>query len=236
MTAARDAIAAAGIDPYPGSMSRRKVFGIGFNKTGTSTLGACLRRLGYRHVSHSSAMLAAYADRDFDRVIAETRKYDSFEDWPWPLMFRQYYAEYGDDACYILTVRSSPEAWLRSLMNHSLTTNPDKPMRTLVFGHKYPHGHEQDHIRQYEEHNRAVRAYFAARPKAPFIELCWEAGHGWAELCAFLDLPVPDAPFPHIRPNESGIDPRILAANKANIESQLAALAGSRAPAPAAVG
>ena len=203
---------------------RKKVFGIGFNKTGTSTLGACLQRLGYNHVSHSSAMLGAFQDGDFDRVIAETRKYDSFEDWPWPLMFRQYYAEYGDDACYILTVRSSPASWVDSLKKHSLTTNPERPMRAAILGYKYPHGYEQEHIRLYEEHNRTVRAYFAARPKAPFIELCWERGDGWAELCAFLGVNVPDAPFPHIRPRESGTDPRIIAANQANIAAQLAKL------------
>ena len=205
-------------------MTRGKVFGIGFNKTGTSSLGAALRRLGYKHVSHSSKMLAAYEAGDFDRMIAETRNHDSFEDWPWPLIFRQFYAEYGDDACYILTVRLSAEAWLDSLKQHALTTNPDRPMRTVVFGHKYPHGHEATHIRMYEEHNRTVRAYFAARPKAPFIELCWERGDGWAELCGFLGQAVPDAPFPHIRPNESGIDPRVIKANKANIDAQLAAL------------
>jgi hypothetical protein len=213
-------------------MTRRKVFGIGFNKTGTSTLGSCLRRLGYRHVSHSSAMLAAYEAGDFDRMIAETRRYDSFEDWPWPLIFRQFYAEYGDEACYVLTVRASSQVWLDSLKKHALTTHPDRPMRSAVFGHKYPHGREQEHIRLYEEHNRTVRAYFAARPKASFIELCWERGHGWAELCGFLGHPVPDAPFPHVRPNQNGIDPRIIAANRTNIEAQLAAIAEPR---PAAV-
>ena len=40
-------------------MTRGKVFGIGFNKTGTSSLGAALRRLGYKHVSHNSKMLVS---------------------------------------------------------------------------------------------------------------------------------------------------------------------------------
>jgi hypothetical protein len=214
-------------------MTRRKVFGIGFNKTGTSSLGAALRHLGYRHVSHSSAMLAAWQANDFDRIIAETRHHDSFEDWPWPLVFRQLYGEYGDDAHYVLTVRASSEAWLKSLMQHSLTTNPDRPMRSAVFGHKYPHGREAEHIRLYEEHNRTVRAYFAARPKAPFIELCWERGDGWNELCAFLGVAAPDMPFPHVRPNESGIDPQIVAANRRNIAAQQAMIASARQAAAA---
>ena len=46
------------------------------------------------------------------------RRHDSFEDWAWPLMFRQYCAAYGDDARHVLAVRSSAEAWLGSLMKH----------------------------------------------------------------------------------------------------------------------
>lgn len=209
------------------SMSRRKVFGIGFNKTGTSTLGACLRELGYNHVSHSSRMLSAYVEGNYGAIIEETRRYDSFEDWPWPLLFRQFYAEYGDDACYVLTVRSSADKWLNSLKKHSLTTNPDRPMRSAMLGYKYPHGHEEEHIRQYEEHNRSVRNYFAARPHAPFIELCWEKGDGWPELCGLLGCRQPDIPFPHIKPNDSGIAPEIIKRNRANIEAQLRTVAKS---------
>ena len=78
-----------------------------------------------------------------------------------------------------------------------------------------------------------MRTYFAARSRAPFIELCWEKGDGWAELCGFLGVEAPDAVFPHIRPNETGTDPKIIAANRRNIEAQRATIAGAHQAAAA---
>ena len=44
----------------------------------------------------------------------------------------------------------------------------------------------------YERHNAEVRAEV---PAERLIE--WQPEDGWAPLCAGLDLPVPDEPFPH---------------------------------------
>ncbi len=33
--------------------------------------------------------------------------------------------------------------------------------------------------------------------------LVWSPKEGWEPLCAFLELPVPDAPFPHVNDSES---------------------------------
>lgn len=205
----------------------RKVFGIGFNKTGTSTLGACLRQLDYRHVSYRSDLLHAMKCGDMGRIIAETRKYDSFEDWPWPLVYRQLYAAYGDDARYVLTVRATPDIWIESLKRHALTTDPDRPMRIDAYGYKYPHGYEREHIALYLKHNAEVRRFFSDKPERQFLEVCWEAGDGWDRLCGFLGHPVPAAPFPHIRPNSEGVPAHIKAANAANIARQLQELRGS---------
>ena len=32
--------------------------------------------------------------------------------------------------------------------------------------------------------------------------LVWSAPEGWEPLCAFLDVPVPDTPFPHLNDTE----------------------------------
>lgn len=207
---------------------RRKVFGIGLNKTGTSTLGACLTTLGYRHQSYSSSALKAFVDGRIDAVVAMTAGFDSCEDWPWPLAWRELYAQYGDGARFVLTTRSSAEIWVDSLKRHSLNTHPTRAMRPLIYGHYYPHGYEAEHIAAYERHNQAVRDFFAREAPHALLELCWENGDRWDRLCAFLGHDVPDAPFPHIRPRATGVDPAVRAQNQAQIDSQLAALAAGK--------
>jgi hypothetical protein len=44
----------------------------------------------------------------------------------------------------------------------------------------------------YERHNEDVRR---AVPRERLIE--WQPSDGWEPICAALELPVPQAPFPH---------------------------------------
>ncbi|KAK4971766.1 hypothetical protein LTR42_007494 [Elasticomyces elasticus] len=49
----------------------------------------------------------------------------------------------------------------------------------------------------YRAHNKAVRE------KVPREQLLvYELGSGWEPLCAFLDKPVPDVPFPRVNETE----------------------------------
>jgi len=208
--------------------ARPKVFGIGLNKTGTSTLGECLRRLGYRHQSYSSAALAAFSHGRVTDVVDMTREFDSCEDWPWPLVWRELYWRYGEAARFVLTTRASSKVWVESLKAHALNTHPTRAMRPVIYGHYYPHGYEAEHQRAYERHNAAVRAFFAREAPHLLLEVCWERGDGWEQLCGFLGLPVPDAPFPHVRPLSEGADPKVRAQNEANIARQLAEIAAGR--------
>jgi hypothetical protein len=52
---------------------------------------------------------------------------------------------------------------------------------------------EGDAKRAYEEHNAAVRA---GTDPSRLVE--WQPGDGWEPICAALELPVPDDPFPHV--------------------------------------
>lgn len=177
---------------------RPKLFGIGLNKTGTTTLGACMARLGWRHKSADRELLLAWERGDLDSVFRVIDQHDSFEDWPYPLMWREIYQRYGDGARYVLTVRRDAETWLASLMRHSLITHPHLHARRIAYGHDYPHGREAEHLAFYERHNDAVRRFFDTPERRHlFTELCWERGDGWPALCGLLDVPVPDEPLPH---------------------------------------
>ncbi|MEO0481405.1 MAG: sulfotransferase family protein [Planctomycetota bacterium] len=176
---------------------RAKVFGIGLNKTGTTTLGACLEHLGYRHLSHRHDLLKLFRKGRIDDVFAVMDDYDSFEDWPYPLMVDELLERYGPDSKFILTRRSSAEKWLKSIENHAIYTSPFKQSRKLAYGYWFPQAARQQHLAFYEEHLLRMRKLFADRGEEHrLLEMCWEEGDGWQELCSFLGLTVPDESLP----------------------------------------
>jgi hypothetical protein len=63
---------------YPALMGDRgKVFGIGWAKTGTTTLGHCLEILGYSHVGGQLDLVDHLAAGDVDRILDVAAQYDS---------------------------------------------------------------------------------------------------------------------------------------------------------------
>lgn len=171
-----------------------KIVGVGLNKTGTTSLGMCMRHWGFRHVSNDRAAFDAYVRGDIERVLEVVRQHDSFEDWPWPLVYKEI-DDVFPESKFILTKRSSPEAWFESLCRHAERTGPTR-YREYVYGEAMPHEHRELHVRRYQEHNAAVEAYFRDRP-GKLLVVCWENGAGWNEVGDFLGLKPPSVPFPH---------------------------------------
>ena len=171
-----------------------KIVGVGLNKTGTKTLGTCLRHWQFNHASFSPAAFELWRRNNHAELLKTAAAYDSYEDWPWPLIFRDIDRLYPGSK-FILTRRSDPEVWFKSLCKHAERTGPTI-FRKYIYGYEMPHEHKDEHIRYYEEHLQTVRDYFKDRPEA-LLEVCWEEGSGWAELAQFLDRPAPDIPFPH---------------------------------------
>lgn len=203
-----------------------KVFGIGLNKTGTKSLQSALRMLGFeRHQSCRHDLLAAFRAGRLQEVFAVTDANESFEDWPYPLLFRELYARYTDRARYILTTRRTPATWLDSLKQHALRTPPDGHARILAYGHAYPHGLEREYLALYDRHITDVRAFFAHHGASHLLlEVCWETGDGWRELCPFLNEPIPAVPFPFENKGDTPIPPDIHAANLQRIAAQMKSL------------
>lgn len=164
-----------------------KIFGLGLNKTGTSTLGAMLKAFGFNHAPYRRDLVRAWHRRDYDKVWNSIERHDSFEDWPYSLMYPMLSERYPD-ARFILTRRSSPERWLSSFKKHALTSTPFRNVRKMVFGRYYPFGSDADLIRFYSDHNARVRETISGRA---FLELCWEEGDGVEKLARFLDVDIP---------------------------------------------
>ncbi|MDI9405436.1 MAG: sulfotransferase [Chitinophagaceae bacterium] len=185
--------------------SRSKVIGIGFHKTGTKTLAHCLRTLGYRHISLSRHHFDLWLKGRTDQILTDMESADSFDDWPWPLLFRQA-NEYFPDAKFILTTRCDEQKWFQSLVNQIMhqaaidnisgaNSGSQKPFRKYIYGYEDPLLNPEHHINVYRCHNTTVRNYFTEQPDK-LLEVCWESGDGWQKLCGFLGVSVPAEPFP----------------------------------------
>ena len=173
---------------------RAKVVGVGLNKTGTTTLGACLRHWSFRHRSWDREAFGLWLEGRHDELLAQVDDYDSFEDFPWLLLYREIDARHPGSK-FILTRRKDAEAWFRSICRHAEWTGPHEVNRH-VYGHALPKGHKEHHVAFYQSYLRQVREFFAARP-ADFLEVCWEEGDGWRVLAEFLGRDLPEIPFPH---------------------------------------
>lgn len=172
--------------------SKTKVIGVGLNKTGTKTLRYYLQQWGYRHRTYDLDAFNLYRAGRRDDLLAMMQAYDSFEDWPWPLLYRDIDA-YFPDTRFVLTVRRSPEVWYRSLCNMAVRMGPFHQFEQHIYGYAMPQGRREEHLRYYNEHNRAVEAYFQDRP-SKLLKICWETGDGPAKLADFLGLEVSAAP------------------------------------------
>ena len=182
---------------------RSKVFGIGLNKTGTTTLGQCARILGYNHTGYNRKLLKDVVLRnDFSGIETTVNNYEFFEDWPWPLIYRQLDSRFPGSK-FILTTPKDAVTWFNKLKNHSMKTHPVRHARRLSYGYDFPHNHEQEHLDFYARHNAEVCEYFKNRGD-DFIKLCWENGDGFAALCGFLGRDVPDIELPHANKGRKG--------------------------------
>jgi hypothetical protein len=176
----------------------RKVFGIGWAKTGTTTLGACLKTLGFRHKSQDLNLVADVERGDLSRIMALAARKDSFDDWPWIVLYRQLDETFPGSRFVLTTRQTAP--WLKSYRNmlekQGKPTDKMNRIRTTLYQLPFPDVTDDQLITRYESHNADVRAFFASRP-ADLLVVDWAQGDGWPELCGFLDLPVPSRPFPH---------------------------------------
>jgi hypothetical protein len=188
---------------------RPVIFGIGLNKTGTTTLGHACEQLGFKHLGWVKAgspdslrvpfdsrdLMKAWDRGDTKYLVDVARDFDIVEDWPWPLVWREM-DEAFPDARFVLTRRSSVDLWLKSQRRHvDASWGGGYRMRAKIYGTVRPEDGLEGYKGIYEGHLAQVRDYFNGSGR--LLEVCWDEGDGWPELGGFLGVPVPDVPFPH---------------------------------------
>lgn len=170
-----------------------KVFGIGFHKTGTTSLADALTVLGYRVTGPNGVRLEGIDHRSAWSLATELLpRFDAFQDNPWPLLYRDVDRALPGSR-FVLTVRSE-ERWLDSVIRHFGANST--PMREWIYGVGSPLGNEDVFLDRYRQHNREVVEYFRGRDDDLLVMRITE-GDGWDVLCPFLGHEVPDVPFPH---------------------------------------
>jgi hypothetical protein len=197
-----------------------KVFCVGRNKTGTTSIDRALRDLGYRVAPQEPAewLTEKWSKRDFRELSRFCLKYDAFQDVPfsYPFTYQQMDQSFPN-AKFVLTVRDSADEWYRSVARfHSKGTGGKgvpsaedvkaHPYRyrgfvwdcqRLLYGISEEQAYDPDIYKaHYEAHNAAVIDYFRWKPGKLLVLNVKESFAYW-NLANFLGKSVAkDAAFP----------------------------------------
>jgi len=186
----------------------RKVFCIGMNKTGTTSLERFMQVHGFDcgNQVRGEMLMKAYSKNDFDPIIEFCHTAEFFQDLPFsaPRTFKEI-AKAFPRSRFILTVRDSPEQWYQSLVSfhESVFGKPLDKKKLQHADYRYPgfaweanralYNSPEDNpydkeslIQTYQSHIHEVRIYFEGSEN--FLELNVGSAHAVSKLSAFLDL------------------------------------------------
>jgi len=191
------------------------VIGVGLGRTGTTSLKLALNQLGFGPCFHMTEMMANPSswplwqrackgeDVDWEEAFAG---YRSSTDDPGTLCWKKLIDRYPT-AKIILTVRD-PERWFASGQASAVSETaresyahsppefaPILEMNTAMgWDPRDPKTHDKGSMTGWlARHNAEVRAKVA-----PDRLLVFDVKEGWAPLCKFLNVSVPDTPFPRV--------------------------------------
>lgn len=195
-----------------------QVIGSGFGRTGTLSLKKALEKLGLGPCYHMEEVirrpshLKAWYDISRDQPADWATLFQGFKstvDFPASIFYKELLAAYPE-AKVIHTVRD-PAKWYDS--THETIYNASSlfplwlrktipaigyfsKMETRLIWERLFEGHFEDRQRTLE----FFEAYTAEVKRSVPAErlLVFNVKDGWEPLCAFLDLPVPDVPFPFV--------------------------------------
>jgi len=197
-----------------------KIFIIGRNKTGTTSLEKLFRSLGYvvgpQIVAES--MLPDYAKRDFRALLAFCDTAEVFQDAPfsWPETYLHLYQRYPN-AKFVLTIRDNSEQWYRSLVQfHKNVVKSDGTpsaedlanhhyrwkgflleVQKIVYGATNQSLYDKNlYIQSYEDHNRAVQLFFSG--KKNFLCMNLADANSAEKLSEFLNIDKAKIVIPHV--------------------------------------
>jgi len=187
-----------------------KIFGIGNNKTGTTSLKKAMEDLGYVVGNQRIAekMMDQWARRDFKNLVRYCHTAQFFQDVPFSKLYTFTVMDYAfPNSKFILTVRDSPEQWYDSLtkfhakkwgkdgriptkedLQNAIYIYKGRPWETNRWAHTTPEDNpyeKKELIKSYIDYNNSVVEYFRHRPNDLLILNVAEEG-AYQKLCVFL--------------------------------------------------
>jgi hypothetical protein len=183
-------------------MTYNKVFGIGFHKTGTTSLAMALTILGFKHNRGLDNLNRLWGKDHCVKLLKENnlqpffdfmKSYNSTADNPWYFLYQELDKAFPNSK-FVLTIRDE-DKWLNSSISFFKDTK--KPIHELIYGVNTIKHNEALYLQRYRAHIEEVKSYFKNRPNDLLI-VDWEKESGWERLCTFLDKPLLNLPFPHL--------------------------------------
>lgn len=137
-----------------------KVFGIGLNKTGLTSVLTLFLQAGIKSKGRNRKMHVLFKKGRYSEILEH---YDGLSftcDYPVPLMYKLAFDRYGKNARFILTVRRDSEEWYQSLLRHNALAHPFKNKHRWTHKRYYPHGFAKEHMAYYDRHVAEVKRFF----------------------------------------------------------------------------
>jgi hypothetical protein len=190
------------------------VIGAGFGRTGTLSLKHALEAIGLGPCYHmvevfknpdapnwwyEAALDPAHAD--WERIF---KGYNSTVDWPNATFYKELAAAYP--AAKVILTERDPDDWFEStqatIFAEREGMDPNAPFPRMIgkviFELFDGRMRDKDHlISVYKAHNAEVRTVIPADRL-----LVYHVADGWAPLCDFLGVPVPEGETPNVNSRE----------------------------------
>ena len=198
---------------------RKKVFCVGANKTGTTSMELLFKQLGLAVAPQGPAemLLEDWGRRDFRALIEFCAGFEAFQDIPFSLPFTfQAMDQAFPGSKFILTVRNNAREWYESAVRfesmelgrlpraEDLKENPYRYKGWCWRAHELPMAidestlHDADiYQRHYNRHIDSIVDYFSQRPD-DLLVLNLAEPNGVERVCDFLGLPRQQVPMPHL--------------------------------------
>nr|WP_255746838.1 sulfotransferase family protein [Lysobacter sp. CFH 32150] len=201
-----------------------KVIGAGFSRTGTLSTKSALERLGFAPCYHMAEAVLPRPGFNDEHLDAWYDYYVGGREMDWQWLLKGYQASVDTPNCLhyrelmqafpeavvVLTTRD-PDEWFDSWQALWSAFEEAREPRKVVRYHKFlpvmdaildrhfgGKIERDSNIRVFNAHNESVRRDVPAHKLLEF-----KVTDGWEPLCGFLDVDVPDAPFPRLNDRES---------------------------------